>query len=479
MQYIGFFLAAGLSMATVDGAKAASISGFPQGLTYGYSGLAPTPAQYVNPYEARRREDAMELNRAARRAIQGNLQTLGFDPGPADGLFGTRTREAIAAWQRDVRKPVSGYLTRQQVRDLSEAANRVRPGGGQPSGSLASDLSFWMQSGASSGQVEGLRRYLHRYPNGHFSNQARTQLQAHENRVSEDERELWQLARRLDTRRAYQLYLEEYPRGHYAANSRARLQDLDRPAPGASVQPDHLVAWSEAYQEDTIAGYERYLRNYPKSRHAPDARKRLQELRSNPVSVNEMRGWRSAQSSDSIAGYRAYIERFPEGHFVRDAKVRLKELQRAQPRKEVQPADLVAWSEARQTDTIAGYKRFLRDYPNSRHAEDARKRLRKLNGDTVSYNEMKAWRRAQNEDSIPGYTTYLERYPNGHFARDARGRLSELRKTTKKDLRPADQVAWEAAHKAGLMEGYKNFIRDYPNSKYVPLARNNIKRLSK
>ena len=36
-----------------------------------------------------------------RRGIQSCLSSLGHDPGPADGVFGPRTRQAIASWRND------------------------------------------------------------------------------------------------------------------------------------------------------------------------------------------------------------------------------------------------------------------------------------------------------------------------------------------------------------------------------------------
>ncbi|SHJ96077.1 Putative peptidoglycan binding domain-containing protein [Shimia gijangensis] len=479
MHYTGLILAAGLSLTAVNTANAAPVGTSFGGAGFDKVGLHPIPAQYVNPYEARRQEDALRLSRNDRRTIQGNLQSLGFNPGPADGLFGARTRDAIASWQRGSGNPVSGYLTRQQVFDLDDAALRAQPGGGQSSSNLVADLHFWTETGAADGNIEGMRRYLQRYPNGYHADVARNQIRAQNTQVSSDERRFWRQVRDVDTPHAYRLYLEEYPRGHYANNAYARLREIDPQTPNPNARPAHIVAWNEARQRDTIAGYEEYLRNFPNSQHARDARVRLKELRNDTVTSHEMRAWRRAQTDDTIAAYRDYIDRFPEGYFVRHAQKRIKELKRNKPRNDAQPADQVAWKEARRIDTISGYTLFLRDYPNSRRAPDARKRLEELRGDAIARKDMKAWRRAQEEDSISGYAAYLDGFPNGRFERDARRRLRELRNTSQSDARPADQRAWEAAHKTGTLEAYKRFLRDYPHSSYVPLAKNNVRRLSK
>ena len=52
--------------------------------------------------------------------IQAALASAGFDPGPADGKFGPKTRTAIQAWQRANGHAGTGYLTRDQLRSILE-----------------------------------------------------------------------------------------------------------------------------------------------------------------------------------------------------------------------------------------------------------------------------------------------------------------------------------------------------------------------
>ena len=55
-------------------------------------------------------ETALDLTRADRRLIQSSLAAQGFDPGPADGVFGRRTRAAIGQWQAARGEEPTGYL---------------------------------------------------------------------------------------------------------------------------------------------------------------------------------------------------------------------------------------------------------------------------------------------------------------------------------------------------------------------------------
>ena len=54
---------------------------------------------------------ALGLSRSDRVLVQRGLAHLGFDTGPADGVFGRRTRGAIESYQRDKGLPATGYLT--------------------------------------------------------------------------------------------------------------------------------------------------------------------------------------------------------------------------------------------------------------------------------------------------------------------------------------------------------------------------------
>ena len=61
-------------------------------------------------------EAALGLQRAERLRIQQGLAARGFDPGPADGLFGRRTRNAIGYWQRSRGREATGYLDAEAAR---------------------------------------------------------------------------------------------------------------------------------------------------------------------------------------------------------------------------------------------------------------------------------------------------------------------------------------------------------------------------
>ena len=81
----------------------------------------PETRECARDAEAGGAEKALGLGRAERQRIQICLKSEGFDPGPADGVFGPGTRAAIRGWQaaRDGNAPATGYLTRAHADALS------------------------------------------------------------------------------------------------------------------------------------------------------------------------------------------------------------------------------------------------------------------------------------------------------------------------------------------------------------------------
>jgi len=66
------------------------------------------------------------LTREHRIRVQRGLAALGFEAGPADGMFGPRTRSAIWEWQQAKGLEATGYLTRDQAEVLAAADGEVQ-----------------------------------------------------------------------------------------------------------------------------------------------------------------------------------------------------------------------------------------------------------------------------------------------------------------------------------------------------------------
>ncbi|MEZ2132369.1 MULTISPECIES: peptidoglycan-binding protein [unclassified Sinorhizobium] len=78
-------------------------------------------AQRQNSPKAGEEEDA--ALRAYRAEIQKRLNALGFDAGDPDGMFDSRSRQAIAAYQRSIGQAATGKITVAQIVTLYERTN--------------------------------------------------------------------------------------------------------------------------------------------------------------------------------------------------------------------------------------------------------------------------------------------------------------------------------------------------------------------
>ncbi len=184
--------------------------------------------------QAQLAEDAINLNRAGRRAIQRNLTLLGFNPRGIDGVFGRGSRAAIAAWQKDNAFPETGYLTSRQVVRLrtqarQEKARQEEEARKKKEQEERRDRAYWRRTGKH-GDETGLRNYLARYPNGLFADQANQQLAAIEDirqqEAAQEERAAYALASDIDTPDSYRGFLSAYPQGAYAKAAQERLDEL-------------------------------------------------------------------------------------------------------------------------------------------------------------------------------------------------------------------------------------------------------------
>ena len=63
-------------------------------------------------------DDTRPIGPAEVRRAQQALASLGFDPGPVDGVVGPRTRAAITAYERQAGLPQTGRITRALLQRL-------------------------------------------------------------------------------------------------------------------------------------------------------------------------------------------------------------------------------------------------------------------------------------------------------------------------------------------------------------------------
>ena len=76
--------------------------------------VAPAPS--ISPMPAS--QPTLNLNSGDTRALQNGLARAGFNPGPADGVYGMRTRQAVMAWQRQNNVEPNGNVSAPMLSSL-------------------------------------------------------------------------------------------------------------------------------------------------------------------------------------------------------------------------------------------------------------------------------------------------------------------------------------------------------------------------
>ncbi len=69
---------------------------------------------------------AIQLNRTQTRMLQHQLNRAGLDAGSADGIFGTRTKQALEKWQTQKGLNPSGEVDRQTLAALRQMRSQGR-----------------------------------------------------------------------------------------------------------------------------------------------------------------------------------------------------------------------------------------------------------------------------------------------------------------------------------------------------------------
>ena len=123
------------SVCTVVGSACARPGGEPGAWSGSENVLAQADEKPAASRPATSREDE-SLTREERVRVQRGLGALGFEAGPADGMFGPRTRSAIQEWQKAKGAEATGYLTREEAGTLAAAG---RDAGKPPASREAAD----------------------------------------------------------------------------------------------------------------------------------------------------------------------------------------------------------------------------------------------------------------------------------------------------------------------------------------------------
>jgi len=113
------------------------------------------------------------------------------------------------------------------------------------------------------------------------------------------------------------------------------------------------LMWQKKQTEDSISGYEEYLKKYPEGKFAPEANQRLHDLY-----------WERTFANVNRASFELYLKKFPEGKYSKNAEYRIERF---------------IWAEAEDKKTdVDLYRNYLDRYPAGQYADKAKERIEEL-----------------------------------------------------------------------------------------------------
>ena len=176
------------------------------------------------------------------------------------------------------------------------------------------------------------------------------------------------------------------------------------------------------------------------------------------ASPEETARWKSALDADTAYGYQKFMQDYPESIHEDQALIHLERL------------DHQAWGYAEAEGTRTAIETYLQNFPDGLHVADADILLHELQmAEEAAERELlekaqqdeAAWQQARTERSLASMDRYLSEWPGGLHGDEARA----LRRDIESDIN--DNKAFQAAQKLNTIDGYESYVKAFPRGRNV------------
>ena len=239
-----------------------------------------------------------------------------------------------------------------------------------------------------------------------------------------------------------------------ALSKKQQLAALEDPA----AAPDDFSdapwneEWADLRDSTDLRALQSFISRYPEKPQAEDARKRFRQL---------------VAAVDKVEELQSLIREVPKG--TPETALAKERLARLIEDANVE-ADNRAWQEAREADTIAGYRAYLAGFPDGRYADDAQDRLAALENAMSAHKEDDAaWARARLKGTIAAVEAYLGAHPRGRYTAEAREMLAVIK--AKSAATRKEDEAWAKARAENTAQAYRDYLNVFPRGRYAGRAR--------
>ena len=145
------------------------------------------------------------------------------------------------------------------------------------------------------------------------------------------------------------------------------------------------------------------------------------------------------------------------------------------PDQVLRDADESTWMQAVRAGTLGAFTDYLQNFPNGKHAAEARERIAVLEAQARLDADERAWAAARQADTAAAYADYLRDFPQGAHAAEARERQAALDQEAR---RQADEKSWQDALRLGTQVSLRDYLRQFPNGAHAAEARQRIAALN-
>lgn len=214
--------------------------------------------------------------------------------------------------------------------------------------------------------------------------------------------------------------------------------------------------------------------------------------------------WNAVKNSSRISDFQAYLSAYPYGRYVSIAQLRINQLGgsagssvsgNSTAGTSGSSVEDQYWDAIKNSNRLSDFQAYLNTYPNGQYAAIARLRINQIGGSSStipspsgpsgSTAEDQYWDAVKNSNRPSDFQDYLNNYPNGKYSPIARLRISQLggsanNPSSPSNVSPAatvEQQYWDAVKNSTRAEDFQNYLRDYPNGQFVPIARLKISQL--
>jgi peptidoglycan hydrolase-like protein with peptidoglycan-binding domain len=122
--------------------------------------------------------------------------------------------------------------------------------------------------------------------------------------------------------------------------------------------------------------------------------------------------WSETGARGDEAGFRAYLKRFPDGIYAEEAQGRLTDIE-DQRRAQAEGEDRRRWQVAREIDSADGYRAYLAERPNGAFVEEARARIEYFANNSE---QIALQKRAQADEAALGLNATARRLAEARLA---------------------------------------------------------------